>query len=256
MKTNSAIGCVCVLHALLLGAHSVCAQVPAAAPATTAPVAASTTATASESARQKSFDAFTDELAAEWMRANPAAATAQQYFTGAEQDAVDRQLLPMDSQYGTPLEAAPLRAYVARAQRALQRLKTYSRAELLPVQRISAASLEWQLNDAIRMAQMSDQRFVFDQFRGLQVGVVNFLSQVHPMRTRRDVENYLARLALVAPVLDVGVTVAKERERKGTIPPKFILTATIDGIGRFTEGILPLLEQRGLRRPFAPSARH
>jgi len=30
----------------------------------------------------------------------------------------------------------------------------------------------------------------------------------------------------------------------------------IDGIGRFTDGILPLLEQRGLRRPFAPSASH
>jgi uncharacterized protein (DUF885 family) len=227
LKTNSAIGCVCVLHALLLGANGVCAEAPTPTPATTATVAAPV------SSRQQSFDAFTDELAVEWMRANPAAATAQQYFTGAEQDAVDRQLLPMDSQYGTPLEAAPLRAYVARAQRALMRLKTYPRAELSPVQRISAASLEWQLNDAIRMAQMSDQRFVFDQFRGLQVGLVNFLSQVHPMRTRRDVENYLARLELVGPVLDAGVTVAKERERKGTIPPKFILAATIDGIDRF-----------------------
>jgi uncharacterized protein (DUF885 family) len=221
LKTNSAIGCVCVLHALLLGAGVARADAPAAA------------AMASVSSRQQSFDAFTDELAAEWMRANPAMATAQQYFSGAEQDAIDRELLPMDSQYGTPLEAAALQAYVARAQHALRRLKTYQRVQLSPVQRVSAASLEWQLNDAIRMAQMSDQRFVFDQFRGLQVGVVNFLSQVHPMRTRRDVENYLARLQLVAPVLDVGVTVAKERERKGTIPPKFILTATIDGIDRF-----------------------
>ncbi len=217
MKTNSAIGCICVLHALLLGATVASADAPAVA----------------ATVRQQSFDAFTDELAAEWMRANPAAATAQQYFSGAEQDAIDRQLLPVDSQYGTPLEAAALRAYVARAQRALKRLKAYQPARLTPVQQVSAAALEWQLNDAIRMAEMSDERFVFDQFRGLQVGVVNFLSQVHPMRTRRDVENYLARLQLVAPVLDVGVAVAREREHKGTIPPKFILTATIDGIDRF-----------------------
>jgi uncharacterized protein (DUF885 family) len=231
LKTNSAIGCVCVLHALLLGAHTVRADAPTmtAAAATATPAGAG----AAESSRQQSFDAFTEQLAAEWMHANPAAATAQQYFTGAEQDAVDRQLLPIDSQYGTPLEAAPLRAYVARAQRALNRLRTYPRVALSPVQRISAASLEWQLKDAIRMAQMSDQRFVFDQFRGLQVSLVNFLSQVHPMRTRRDVENYLARLELVAPVLDAGVGVAKERERKGTLPPRFILTATIDGIDRF-----------------------
>ena len=167
------------------------------------------------------------------MRANPTMATTQQYFSGAEQDAIDRELLPIDSQYGTPLEAAALKAYVARARRALERLKTYPAAQLSAVQRVSAASLDWQLNDAVRMADMSDRRYVFDQFRGLQVGIVNFLSQVHPLRTRRDVENYLARLQRVAPVLDEGVSVAKARERKGTVPPRFILTATIDGIDRF-----------------------
>ena len=35
---------------------------------------------------------------------------------------------------------------------------------------------------------------VFDQFSGLQVGFVNFLSQTHPIRNARDIENYLARL--------------------------------------------------------------
>ncbi len=70
---------------------------------------------------------------------------------------------------------------------------------LTPVQRVSAASLDWQLHDAIRMASVSDQRFVFDQFRGLRVALVNFLSQVHPLRSARDVDNYLVRLRRVAP---------------------------------------------------------
>jgi uncharacterized protein (DUF885 family) len=109
----------------------------------------------------------------------------------------------------------------------------YSRDQLTAVQRVSAAMLEWQLNDAIRMAQVADQRFVFDQFRGLQVGLVNFLSQTHPLRSARDVDNYLARLRRVAPVLDEGIEVARSRADRGTLPPTFILQATIEGIDRF-----------------------
>jgi len=182
---------------------------------------------------QRAFDAFTDAFAADWMRANPSAATAQQYFSGAEQDALDRELSAVDAQYGMPLDAASLADYIARARRGLDQLHIYSRQDLTPVQRVSAAMLEWQLADALRMADVADQRFVFDQFRGLQVALVNFLTQVHPMRSARDVDNYLARLKRVAPVLDDGIAVARQRAAKGTLPPAFILRATIEGIDRF-----------------------
>ena len=182
---------------------------------------------------QRSFDTFTDEFAAEWMRANPTAATSQQYFSGAEQDALDRELTATDPQFGMPLDAGALAAFIARSQRGLDTVRGYPRRSLKPVQRVSAAMLEWQLGDAIRMANVADQRFVFDQFRGLQVALVNFLSQVHPVRSARDVDNYLARLRRVAPVLDQGIEVAKSRAGRGTLPPTFILRATIEGIDRF-----------------------
>ena len=63
---------------LLLGAGNIHAAPPATA--------------ASTKAGSPAFDRFVDRLAADWMRANPAAATAQQYFSGAEQDALDREL--------------------------------------------------------------------------------------------------------------------------------------------------------------------
>lgn len=187
----------------------------------------------SSSRTDASFDMFVDRLAADWMRANPAAATSQQYFSGAEQDSLDRQLTAQDSQYGMPLGASELAAYVARARAGLQGVKNFKPDKLSPVQRVSAASLEWQLEDAIRMAAVAEQRFVFDQFRGLQVSLVNFLSQIHPLRNARDVDNYLVRLGQVAAVLDEGIEVARFRAAKGTMPPKFILQATIDGIDRF-----------------------
>ena len=184
-------------------------------------------------AERAAFDHFAEGLAAEWMRANPMAATSAQYFSGEEQDGLDRELAAVDSQNGTPLGAADLAAYVARAQHGLDQLKRFPRAALSPVQRISAAALAWQLDDALRTARFADQRFVFEQFRGQQVALVNFMTQIHPMRTKRDVENYLARLTQMGPVLDQGLEVARERAAKGTIPPRFILQATIDGIDRF-----------------------
>ena len=80
---------------------------------------------------------------------------------------------------------------------------------------------------------VADHRFVFEQFGGLQVNLVNFLSQIHPIRSARDVANYLARLKQLAPVLDEGIAEARARARAGIVPPKFILQSTIDGIDRF-----------------------
>ena len=222
MKANWFIGCIALLTGTLPAAVAVSVAPPAHAAELATPL-------------QRSFDSFTDEFAAEWMRANPAAATTQQYFSGAEQDALDRELTALDAQYGMPLNAAALELFIERSQRGLKRLRDFPRRDLTAVQKVSAAVLEWQLEDAIRTANVAQQRFVFDQFRGLQVGLVNFLSQVHPLRTARDVDNYLARLKRVAPVLDEGIEVAERRAAGGTLPPNFILQATIEGIDRFLD---------------------
>jgi uncharacterized protein (DUF885 family) len=181
---------------------------------------------------QESFDGFVEELAAKWMRADPIGASAQQYFTGAEQAALDRQLTAKDFSYGIPLGPARRSEYVQNVRQALDQLKSYPRAQLTPTERASAASLEWQLRDALRVAGLEERRFVFEQFGGLHVSLVNFLTQAHPMRTPRDVDSYLARLAQLAPVLDEGIGEARSRARQGVIPPKFILQATIDGLNR------------------------
>ena len=180
-----------------------------------APAAATRTSESAAAGTQADFDHFVDRLAADWMRANPQAATTQQYFSGAEQDALDGELSALDAQYGTPYGTDELAAYVVRARSGLERVRAFRRDRLSDVQRVSAAMLEWQLEDALSMAQFADQRFVFEQFRGLHVALVNFLSQIHPLRTPRDVDNYLARLARLAPVLDQGIEVARARAAKG-----------------------------------------
>jgi uncharacterized protein (DUF885 family)/dipeptidyl aminopeptidase/acylaminoacyl peptidase len=174
---------------------------------------------------EPSLDTFLDTFAAEWMRGNPQAATVSQYFQGAEQDAFDRQLTPITEDYR--------HARVALARRGLAALDGFDRGKMNDLQRISVAMFEWQLKEIVESEPFADFSFAFDQFRGLQMSLVNFLSQTHPIRTARDIENYLARLDQVAALIDEGIAQARERGERGILPPTFILTATIDQFGRF-----------------------
>ena len=184
-------------------------------------------------AANPAFDQFVEQFADDWMRASPLQATTAQYFSGADQDALDRKLnfVALD-----PVERA---RRVAAAKDGLRDLRKFSVSELSPVQRTSQSVVTWALNDFIRADGVVEQGFVFEQFRGLQVTLVNFLSQTHPVRNSRDVENYLVRLAQVTPLLDQGLAEAKKRAALGVIPPTFILKSTIDGIDRFLEPEVP-----------------
>ena len=136
-------------------------------------------------AADPAFEVWADALAADTIRSSPTAATYTQYFSGAEQDALDRQLTPITKTYRAER--------VAVARRALAELAKFDRARLDAQQRTSAAVIEWSLNEEVNAEPFADFRFVFNQFGGLHVSVVNFLSQTHPIRNRRDIENYLAR---------------------------------------------------------------
>ena len=54
----------------------------------------STVVAASAQQRPPTVGAFFDEFTAQWMRANPNLAASTRYFSGAEQDAFERQLSP------------------------------------------------------------------------------------------------------------------------------------------------------------------
>lgn len=174
------------------------------------------------------FDGWVDAFSEEWVRNDPELATTTQYFDGAEQDALDGQLTPVTREFRA--------SRVALARRGLSELAKFDRANLTPSQRISAAMLAWQLDDLVRSDAFDDYRLVFQQFSGLQVQLVNFLSQTHPIRNRRDIRNYLVRLESVPGQIDESIAQAKERAARGYIPPDFILNSTIAQFDRFLAG--------------------
>jgi uncharacterized protein (DUF885 family) len=173
------------------------------------------------------FDAWVDRFTVEWMRLDPQAATTAQFFSGAEQDALDRELRPATAEYRAK------RAELARLGR--NELRRQQSHELTADQRVSAAMLDWLLEDFVARHEFRDHDFVFEQFRGLQVALVNFLSQTHPIRSARDVENYLARLGQVAQRLDEGIVEARSAAERGFLPPRFIVERSLQQTGTFLE---------------------
>jgi uncharacterized protein (DUF885 family) len=77
-------------------------------------------------AQQGSFDAWAEGVANDMVRASPMQATTTQYFTGTEQDALDRQLTPISKAYRAER--------VAHATRVLAELSRFDRGGLSPQQ--------------------------------------------------------------------------------------------------------------------------
>jgi uncharacterized protein (DUF885 family) len=176
-------------------------------------------------ATNAAFDQWVDALTTETMRADPTSATSIQYFTGAEQDAADRKLTPITKAYRAER--------VATARRALDELARFDRSGFSAQQVVSARLLEWSLGEQVKAEAFRDYTFVFDQFRGLHVRLVNFLSQTHPIRNKRDVENYLARLDLVAGFIDEGIAQARDAAARGFLMPDFITRSVLGQFDRF-----------------------
>lgn len=179
-------------------------------------------------AQKVSFDQWAENLANTKVRNDPEQATAKQYFSGKEQDGLDRKL--------TPNSIVQRARDVAAAKKALAQLDKMNLQSLSVQQRASAATIRWNLQNQIDSYPYADYNFVFNQFGGLHVQLVNFLSQTHPIRNQRDVENYLARLQAVAGKIDTGILQARGLGARGILMPTFLTQSAIGQLDRFLDG--------------------
>jgi uncharacterized protein (DUF885 family) len=163
----------------------------------------------------KAFDTWADRFAEDWVRANPQLATSTQYFTGAEQDALDRQLTPQTREQRQKM--------IGLAKTGVARLDAFLAGPLSEEQRTSASVMRWSLANTVASEPFEDYSFVFNQFGGVQVSLVNFMTNTHPLRRASDLASYMARLDQVATRIDEALVRATEAAARGLIPPRFIL---------------------------------
>ncbi|MFK3737013.1 DUF885 domain-containing protein [Massilia sp. TN1-12] len=200
---------------------------PASALAAPAAPAAAAATQAAQATQNAAFAAWADRFAEDWVRLNPQSATSTQYFSGSEQEALDRQL--------TPQTPAQRKKVVALAKTGVARLDTFLAGPLSEEQRTSAAVMRWSLANTVASEPYEDYSFVFNQFGGVQVGLVNFMTTTHPLRRAADVSSYLARLDQIGARMDEALARAQAATAKGLIPPRFILERAQFQVDKFLE---------------------
>ena len=174
------------------------------------------------------FPGWIETFAADWVRANPQAATTTQYFSPEAQDAIDRRL-EAATWFGMAIGESEVRARAERARSGLEALKAISVDESSEDERCSAQIVKWNLENAAANEQFAMHGSVFNSspFVGLQSSLVGFMMTLHPLRNVCDAENYLERLSRIAPLLDAGIADARAAAACGILPPRCIVESAI-----------------------------
>jgi len=172
-------------------------------------------------------DDYMEAFAADWMRSDPLGATSTQYFTGAEQDALDRQLTPVTAEYHA--------ARAALAARGLAELQALDKSAAPPETLRRFRVMAWLLDDYVREAQFDAYDFPLNQFTGVQRRLIGYLTSSLPIRNLRDAENYAARIDQLGPLIDDARVEMERRAARDILMPDFIIRATIEQMERFTE---------------------
>lgn len=179
------------------------------------------------SAQQRTVDDFFRDFTADWVRANPDLAASSRYFTGPEQDRLERQLTPLTKHYKL--------SRIQRARKGLAELARLDASKMSDAQRISAELMQWQLRTVSDEEFFLDYTFPLEQMNGANVDLVDNLIIGHSVLTERDAENYLAALKQASRRMDEAVAESKRLARKGIVPPRFILEVTSDQMKEFID---------------------
>ncbi len=173
------------------------------------------------------IDDFFRDFTATWVRGNPNLATSSRYFTGEEQDRLERQL--------TPQTVAYRRARIQLAKQGLEQLQKFDRSKLTATQRISADLMQWQLETVVGEEPYLGYTFPLEQMNGANVNLIESLTVRHPLANEKDAENYVVALRQVSTRMEEATAEARALAAKNVIPPKFILNATIKQMQGFID---------------------
>ncbi|MDP8989537.1 MAG: DUF885 domain-containing protein [Acidobacteriota bacterium] len=173
------------------------------------------------------IDDFFRDFTATWVRGNSNLATSSRYFTGEEQDRLERQL--------TPQTVAYRRARIQLAKQGIEQLQKFDRSKLTPTQRISADLMQWQLDTVVREEPYLDYTFPLEQMNGVNVNLIESLTVRHPLANEKDAGNYVVALRQVSTRMEEATAEARALAAKNIIPPRFILNATVKQMQGFVD---------------------
>jgi uncharacterized protein (DUF885 family) len=179
------------------------------------------------SLKPRTIDDFFREFTDQWVRLNPNLATTLRYFSGEEQDRLERQL--------TSLNPAWAIARIQLARKGQAELHKFDPNRVTPAQRLAGQVMAWQLEIAASEQPYLDYTFPLEQMNGWNVAAVERFTVGRPLTKLRDAENYVAALGQVSTRMEEALAESRRLAGKNVIPPRFILEATIKQMQSFVD---------------------
>ena len=123
----------------------------------------------------------------------------------------------------TDVSPAHERKLAKMARDDLATLHGYERSSLSPSHQLSYDVLEWFLQDLVEGQRWLFHDYPINQLFGVQSSTADFMVQIHPIRDRRDVRNYISRLNAFETKFGQLLEGVRLREAQGVVPPKFVI---------------------------------
>src|SRR6185437_11358669 len=125
------------------------------------------------SLKPRTIDDFFREFTDQWVRLNPNLATTLRYFSGEEQDRLERQL--------TSLNPAWAIARIQLARKGQAELHKFDPNRVTPAQRLAGQVMAWQLEIAASEQPYLDYTFPLEQMNGWNVAAVERFTVGRPL---------------------------------------------------------------------------
>jgi uncharacterized protein (DUF885 family) len=118
----------------------------------------------------------------------------------------------------------------------LDLLRTFGRDELTPEQQLSYDVYAWYLDDLVRGHEFMYYDYPVHHFLGsYHDELTRLLTELHPLASKQDAEDYVSRLFQVHDQVDQLLKGLQLREEAGVVPPKFIVQLAKDEMVRYLD---------------------
>lgn len=119
-------------------------------------------------------------------------------------------------------------------RRDLRLLRSYSRRRQSRDNLLSTDIMDWFLDDQVREERYRHHDYPVNQMFGIQSEMPNFMMTLHPVISKLEASNYIKRLNRFGVKFDQVMEGLLVREKKGILPPKFVIHRVLDEMNAFT----------------------
>ena len=107
-------------------------------------------------------------------------------------------------------------------------VRRFNRASLSAEDQLSYDLLEYRNQRSASIFPYRRLGYVFDQMNGAQADIPAFLINIHRIENEQDARDYISRIRASAAYLDGAITESKEREKLGSLPPKWVFPQVLE----------------------------